>query len=69
MFRRSCHPQGAYTSAVKTDSSLRTAVCAKKCRSILLIKYIIYRTVHLFVLIESVNQFTMHGYEIMLNIL
>jgi hypothetical protein len=35
----------------------------------LLVKYIIYRTVHLLVLIELVTQFTLHGYEMMLKIL
>jgi hypothetical protein len=42
MFRHNRHLQGAYTNVVKT------------CRSILVLKYTVCRTVHLLVLIEFV---------------
>ena len=35
--------------------------CAETCRSILILKYIIYRIVHLLVPTKSVSQFTMQG--------
>jgi len=35
--------------------------CVETCRSKLIVKYVIYRVVHLLVLIEFVNHFTMHG--------